>query len=594
MALIAQSSIQAVIDACDMIEVVAPYSTLKKSGANYMGRCPFHGEKTPSFSVDPGQKLYYCFGCGEGGNVFTFIEKKEGLDFADAVKMLADKYGVRLQYEASSPEQENRRQERERLLALLDQAATYYSRCLLESSQAAPARQYLGNRGFKEPVIREFRLGFSPAGGSALLKAATGKGFTETELSRAGLIIQRDASSRDRFRGRLMFPFTDHRGRVLGFGARVLDDSKPKYLNSPDSELYHKTNLVFGLGNARTMITKEDRVFIVEGYTDVLALHQAGIVNAVASMGTALTEQQLKEISRFTRNVYLAFDADAAGQAAMLRALELAKKHNLAVRVVKMPPGQDPAELVLSEDGLRSFNELGSAAPTLLEYQVQTTLSSSGIDSSQGRVRAFASLKNVLDGAASSMERDEQLRIIADRLRLSPENVAYLMKSAPSNDDNEDGGTRRRVLTHEEIAERSFLSLCLANPGEARRYLQLMTEAHFTNEQTRAAFIWVREKLDEKNSGSGNNEQRLVMDRNAREILPELLIRSRTGSTPPEALTEYYFRLCEAELSRRISVIKATVSEGKDTGSELRELYRLETRRRDIIRLIQSGSCETV
>lgn len=594
MALIAQSSIQAVIDACDMIEVVAPYTSLKKSGANYMGRCPFHGEKTPSFSVDPGQKLYYCFGCGEGGNVFTFIEKKEGLDFADAVKMLADKYGVRLQYEASSPEQENRRQERERLLALLDQAATYYSRCLLESAQAAAARQYLDSRGFKAPVISEFRLGFSPAGGSALLKAATGKGFTETELSRAGLIIQRDTSSRDRFRGRLMFPFTDHRGRVLGFGARVLDESKPKYLNSPDSELYHKTNLVFGLGNARTSITKEDRVFIVEGYTDVLALHQAGNVNAVASMGTALTEQQLKEISRFTRNVYLAFDADAAGQAAMLRALELAKKHNLAVRVVQMPQGQDPAELVLSEDGLSRFEELGSAAPTLLEYQVQSTLSSSGIDSSQGRVRAFASLKKVLDGAASSMERDEQLRIIADRLRLSPENVAYLMKSAPSNDDNEDGGTRRRALTHEEIAERSFLSLCLANPGEARRYLELMTEAHFTNEQTRAAFIWVREKLDGNNSGSGNDEPRLAMDSHAREILPELMIRSRTGSTPPAALTEYYFRLCEAELSRRISVIKATVTEGKDSGSELRELYRLETRRRDIIRMIQSGSCETV
>jgi len=593
MALITQTSIQAVIDACDMLEIVAPYTTLKKSGANYMGRCPFHGEKTPSFSVDPVQKLYYCFGCGEGGNVFTFVEKKEGLDFADAVKTLADKYGVRLQFEAGSPDQEKRHQDRERLLALLDQAATYYSRYLMESSAAAGAREYLAGRGFQEAVIKEFRLGFSPASGNLLLKAAAGKGHETRELSRAGLALERDGRAYDRFRGRLMFPFTDHRGRVLGFGARVLDDSKPKYLNSPDSDLYHKTNLVFGLGNARSSITKEDRVFIVEGYTDVLALHQSGIPNAVASMGTALTEQQLREISRFTRNISLAFDADAAGQAAMLRALELAKKHNLAVRVVEIPQGHDPAELVLGEGGPGAFNKLAAAAPTLLEYQVQATLSASGLDSGQGRVRAFSALGNVLAGAGNSIERDEQLRIIADRLRLSPENVAYLMKSVPLKKNDVEGETRLRVLSHEEIAERSFLSLCLAKPGEARRYLQLMSDAHFTTDATRAAFNWVRDKVAGKNTGSGSDAVRLPMDSKAREVLPELIVRSKTESTAPQALPEYYFRLCEAELSRRIGSLKSSIDNGDENDTGLKELYRLEARRRDIRNLIQSGSYET-
>jgi DNA primase len=330
----------------------------------------------------------------------------------------------------------------------------------------------------------------------------------------------------------------------------------------------------------------------------VLALHQAGITNAVASMGTALTEQQLREISRFTRNVYLAFDADTAGQSAMLRALEIARRLNLSVRVVQMPQGRDPADLALAENGAASFGDLAGHAPSLLEYQVQSTLAASGLESSQGRVRAFSALKQVLSGASSPIERDEQLRIIADRLRLSPENVAYLMESAPLNDKDQDGGTRQRVLSHEEIAERSFLSMCLANPGEARRYLQLMNDAHFTTETSRSAFNWIKERLASSKDESGIDAARIPMDSKAREIFPELVIRSRTEDTSPQALPEYYFRLCEAELSRRISEIKLKIGDGTDEHSleegisdaGLKELYRLETRRRDILQVIQSGS----
>ena len=592
MALIRQSSIQAVRDACDMLEIVAPYTTLKKTGSNYMGRCPFHSEKTASFSVDPAEKVYYCFGCGEGGSVFSFVEKKEGLAFADAVRLLADKYAVRLEFEQSSPAQEERLRRRERSLALLDQAAGYYSRYLQESKAAAAARDYLKTRGFGREVVERFRLGFSPAGGLSLVRAAGAKGYSPDELLGAGLCSARDGRAYDRFRSRLMFPFTDHRGRVLGFGARVLDESKPKYLNSPETDLYHKSNLVFGLGNARQAITRADRAYIVEGYTDVLALSQAGIENAVASMGTALTGQQLREIARFTKNVYLAFDADAAGQQAMLRALKLARELSLTVRIVQMPAGRDPADMMTESGGAAAFEKLVAGAPSLLQYQVQAELSGADLDTAEGRSRAMNLLKEVLAEAAGSLERDEQLRIVADRLRLSPENVAYLMESATSAGPDAAEEVRRRVLSHEEIAERDFLSQCLAHPGEARRYLRDMTDAYFTTAPTRSAFHWVRERLGGQ-AGSVQAAPVSAAD-GAGSILPELLIRSQAGdesSTGP--LRELFFRLSEAEISRRICALKVNLVKDDDDSDSFRELCRLEAHRREIIELIQTGAYET-
>jgi len=591
-ALIAQASIQAVLDACDMLEIVSPYTTLKKSGASYMGRCPFHGEKTPSFSVDPARKLYYCFGCGAGGNAFRFVQEKEGLQFADAVKQLADKYGVRLQFEESSPGDERRREARDSLYSLMDQAASYYARVLEVSAAAAVARAYLERRDFSQETIKSFRLGYSPARPDTLLKAATDKGFTLEQLVAVGLVQDGRRGKIDRFRGRLMFPFTDHRGRVLGFGARVLDDSKPKYLNSPETDLYHKSSLVFGLGAARQTIAREDRVYVVEGYTDVLALSQHGVANCVACMGTSLTGQQLTEISRFTKNIYLSFDADAAGRSAMLRALKLAKEHSLNVRVIVVPGGQDPADFVFSQGGGEAFRQLGDASLGLLEYQVQSALESFDLGSSEGRVRAFQALGPILSEAPSNMERDEQMRFVADRLRLSPENVAYLMESAPLPENGDYGdATRRRVLSQDEITERSFLSLCLARGEESGRYLQLMTEAYFTTEANRAAFVWVKENIKGTASGPADVGTQVPSSGDLSQILPELLIRSRTEPFAPDALPEMFLKLCEAQLHRHIADLKGRQETGEEVDFE--EIYRLETRRREIIRKIRSGTYET-
>lgn len=577
-----------------MLEVVGPYVSLKKSGGTYMGRCPFHQEKTASFSVDPGRKLYYCFGCGEGGDVFSFIQSKEGLDFADVVAMLAEKYGVRLQYEKTDTRQEQQRLVRERLLALMEQAAAYYARVLKESKAAAPAREYLLKRGFGDKAIDEFRLGYSPAGGASLHKAATARGYTPAELEKAGLIGERQGRSYDRFRGRLMFPFTDHRGRVLGFGARVLDDSKPKYLNSPETELYSKGRLLFGLGNARQAVTREDRVYVVEGYTDVIALSQAGVANAVASMGTALTVNQLKEILRFTRNVYLAFDADAAGRRAMLRALEPARSLQMTIRVVEMPAGKDPADLVTAAGGVEEFEVLAGQARTLLEYQVQSILDETDPEDAAAKVRALGLLGQAL-AEANPAERNEQIEKIIDRFRLrfSPEDMAELMKPVMLPDLGEAGEeaqTRvRRILSREEMAERDFLSLCIARPGEAGRYLQDMTEAHFTTAAHRAAFQWIRQGAGGATSPAASTGTSLPADSPARVIMPELIIRAQSDQSSPGAMPELYFRLCEAEITRRINTLK---EKSPEEDQAFQEINRLESQRRRIIDLIRTGSYE--
>ncbi len=278
MALIKQSSVEAVVEASDIVEVVSTRSPLRRVGSRWVGRCPFHEERTPSFSVNPERRLYHCFGCGRGGDLITFVRETEGLDFVQAVEWLAERFRVQLEYEEASPEVERSRRRRERLFSLLEDAARFYERNLWEAKGAAPVQEYLAGRGLGEAVCREYRLGLSP-GGDVLARKASAKGYTSDELVAAGLLNRR---GNDYFAGRLIFPLADARGRVLGFGARRLSESDPiqaKYVNSPESELFRKRALVYGLDRARSVIAKEDHAIVVEGYTDVLALHQAGLAD---------------------------------------------------------------------------------------------------------------------------------------------------------------------------------------------------------------------------------------------------------------------------------------------------------------------------
>ena len=466
MARIKQESVEQVKAAADMLDVVGARTQLKKAGARYVGRCPFHEERTPSFSVNPVDKLFYCFGCGKGGDLISFVRETESVDFAGAIEWLGDRFRVPLEYEETSPAADAARKRRERLYAVLEQATSFYERYLWETAAGEPVRAYLAGRGLAEEVCREFRLGLSPAS-SALARKAAEKGFTRTELAAAGLANRR---GNDYFSGRLMFPLADARGRVVGYSARKLRDDDPlqaKYVNSPEGDLFHKSSVLYGLHLARHAIAKEERAIVVEGNTDVIALRQAGLQPVVASMGTALTERQLAELKRLTRRLYLCFDADAAGQAATLRGMELAASLGLEVKVVPLAPGLDPA------DAAESFGDLLGRAESYVFYRVRIEL-----DRAADRQEAFVRVREVLSGFEDSPERQDALRLVADRLDLPPETQAGL---APSGASASTGTVSAKVLEAGERLERDALAGCMAHP-EVVPLLAELSPDHFDSE----------------------------------------------------------------------------------------------------------------
>src|SRR3954465_3414746 len=398
-------------EAIDFVALVAARTgdELRRAGPpSYMGLCPFHDERTPSFSVEPVAKLFHCFGCGESGDLFDFAMKTENLDFTGALEFLADRAGVKLERTAEDPQAAERRARRERLLELLERTAAYYVRVLWESDEAAGAREYLLGRGLEESVLREFRVGYAPSAWDRVLMTTQKAGFKARELYDAGLVQRSKGEGRvyDRFRGRIMFPLADARGRVLGFGARALrDNQQPKYLNTAENELFHKGRLVYAADLARGAAAKAGSAVLCEGYTDVIALHQAGLRNAVATMGTALTGDQVGELAKLAPVVHMALDADAAGQNAMLRAAEVAAGRSLELRVVPLPAGKDPAELVQGGGGGGRRAPGGEAMRSLVErsvpfvrFRVERALAGGDLRTAEGKDRVLAEVRPVFAG----------------------------------------------------------------------------------------------------------------------------------------------------------------------------------------------------
>jgi len=446
---IKDESVERVKAAMEIVPLVEETVRLRKSGGSYTGLCPFHQERTPSFTVSPARGTFKCFGCGEGGDAITFVMKRDNVDFVDAIELLASRFNVELEYEESSPEHERKRARDERLRALLERAAEFYGRVLWDSEVGAPAREYLASRGLGDEVCREFRIGYAPGGGQ-LTGRARQEGYSQEELLAVGLANRR---GNDYFQRRIVFPLTDARGRVRGFQARKLHDDDPlqaKYINSPEGELFRKGDLLYGLDTARTPIAKEDRAVIVEGNTDVLALRQAGFAPVVASMGTALTEAQLRELARLTKRLFLCFDSDAAGQDATLRGMELAVRDGFTVRVVPLPQGTDPA------DDPAAF-EKQLASP--VSYPVhRVRLEHARATDPQA---AFASIRAFLTSLPDSPEQHDAVRLAADLLDLPPETQAGL---APARGSARTAGVvSPRVLDAGQRLERAALAGVAAN-----------------------------------------------------------------------------------------------------------------------------------
>jgi len=511
MARISSDSINAVRDAADMAAEVGRYTDLKRHGAQMMGLCPFHDERSPSFSVDPQDKLYHCFGCGVAGDVFGFVMEKEGLGFSEAVEALADRYGVELQREQEDPRAEARRQARQRLQQLLERAAAYYSNYLWESREAAKARDYLAGRGLAEGTLRDFGVGFAPSAWDKILVAGQRAGFTVPEMHSVGLVQRsRQGQEYDRFRARIMFPIRDARGRVLGFGGRATrDDQKPKYVNTSETDFFHKSEILYGLDRARAAMAKENRALVVEGYTDVLALHQAGLAGAVGVMGTAITPDQVKTLSGVVDEVILALDADEAGQEAMLRAQRVAGGRRMRLRVASMPKGVDPAELMAEADGAERFRGFAKDAAELTDFQVTRVLERTDTSSPVERDQALAEVAPIIAGMEEGASQSELVRKVADRLDLEPAMVMGRVvaatpatggpglsngpeerRPAPSAPSQPAPVPRPAELTSRERRERALLAMCVALPETGAHYLQRLGESHLSRSgQAAAEFI---------------------------------------------------------------------------------------------------------
>ena len=413
---------------------------LRRAGVNsYFGNCPFHDERTDSFHVSPDERLYHCFGCQASGDAFKFVMETEGVDFVGALEALASRFGVALETRDENPEAAARRERFARLTGLLDRAATFYARYLWESAEAAEARDYLRGRGLAEEVLREFRVGFSPGNSwDRIIVISRKAGFSEQELVDVGLAVRsrrRAGTVYDQFRGQIMFPAADERGRIRGFGARRLRDDptpdgrpRPKYVNTSDGTLYHKREVLFGVHLARVPAAKAGRMILAEGYTDVLALHQAGIRNAVGIMGTALTNEQVETLAKIAGTGVLCLDADNAGRQAMLKAAQAARGR-LELRVVGLPEGSDPADLVATE-GVEAVRARIERSVPFVQFEVDRILADGDTASAEGRDRSLAELAPVLAPLGPSALRDELMRRVSGALELAPARLASALEQA--------------------------------------------------------------------------------------------------------------------------------------------------------------------
>jgi DNA primase len=436
-------TITKIIDAADIVDVIGDFVTLRRRGVNFIARCPFHDEKTPSFTVSPAKGLFKCFGCGKAGNVVTFVMEHEHLPYVEAIKYLGKKYGIEIREKEQSPEDIIRNNDRESMLIVSGFANTFFSDTLNNTDEGrAIGLSYFKERGFSKTIIEKFQLGYSPEKRTALSEAAVKAGYKEEFLIKTGLSIKRDDGALfDRFSGRVIFPIHSLSGRVIAFGGRILKTDKrtAKYLNSPDSDIYLKRNVLYGIYFSKQAIGKLDKCYLVEGYTDVISMFASGIENVVASSGTSLTEEQIKLISRFTENVTVLFDGDAAGIKASIRGIDMLLRHGLKIKVVLLPDGEDPDSYARKHNAedLRRF--LDSAEQDFLSFKVN--LLSEGVNDPIKKAEAIHEIVNSIAVIPDLITRNVYIQKCSRTLEIE-ENVlgAEVARKRNKQYDPERGG----------------------------------------------------------------------------------------------------------------------------------------------------------
>lgn len=417
---IAESKVLEVKEAADIVDVISSFLPLRRAGVNFKTLCPFHEEKTPSFIVSPGRQTYHCFGCGSGGDVYTFLMAQERLDFPGVVRLLAERLGITVEEE---------QQDRSRL-PLVDLASQFYRGCLRKSESGRLARSYLKGRGITEESARRFDLGYAPPTGRALVDLARKKGLSLATMEEAGLVLQRGSEWRDRFRHRLMFPIADERGRAIGFGGRILGEGEPKYLNSPEGPLFSKGKLLYAAHLAREEIRKAGRAVVVEGYTDVLRAHQEGQMGVVGCLGTAFTPRQASLLGRYSKKVVLVYDPDSAGVAASERGLDILLSQGLDVKVAHLPQGKDPFDF-LAEEGGEAFQKVVDEAEDFFEFKLRAARSRHDLASSAGEAAAAGEVVATLKQVSDPIRKEILFRKAAEALGIREEVLRASSEAKP-------------------------------------------------------------------------------------------------------------------------------------------------------------------
>jgi len=475
----------------DIVEFISEYVTLQKAGRNFKGLCPFHTEKHPSFFVFPEQQSWHCFGaCGTGGDIFSFVMKKEGIDFGQALRILAQRGGVTLSPREAPSKAED--EKRERLFQINEAAAEYYYHILSATKTGATARDYLTKRKVTPETIKEFRVGFSPDAWETIKNYLLGKGYTDKELVEAGLVIEKEeGGSYDRFRNRLMFPICDIQGQVTGFGARVLDDSLPKYINSPQTPIFDKSNSLYGIDRAKSAVKKKNLVIIVEGYMDVLTAHQHDWQNVVGSMGTSLTERQVEGIKRLTNNITLALDADLAGEEATLRGKAILAYSNIEANVILLPPGKDPDEVIGEEPAL--WQKLVEQAMPIMDFAFRSVIGKVDINKARGKSLAVQKLLPSIHEIKDPAQRFHYVEKLARALKIERSGLEVALQKLKGGKERPQPSkpTERSGLTHQFVSspiEERCLALLLQYP-ELRPLAQELSAEHFESTENREVFV---------------------------------------------------------------------------------------------------------
>jgi len=555
----------------DIVDVVSQYVTLTKAGRTFRALCPFHSEKHPSFFVYPEQQSWHCFGaCNTGGDVFSFIMKKQGIDFGEALHLLAQRAGVSI---PSRFEPGAESEERQKLYQANEATALYFHNLLLDSSAGEKARSYVIGRGFTLKTIADFQLGFSPNSWEGLKQYLMDKGYSESELLTAGLIIEAETGkTHDRFRNRLMFPIRDARGRVTGFGARALDDSLPKYINSPQTPIFDKSSRLYGINLATVAIRQQGLAVIVEGYMDVITAHQNGFHNVVASMGTSVTERQVSTLKRLTKNMALALDADAAGDEATLRAVGYENTLDAEVRVIILPRGKDPDDII--KEDTKTWQKLLEEALPIVDYTFSVVTSELDLTTAKGKSSAVDKLLPIIAEIKDAIRQAHYLQKLAYLLKVSERSIeAALAKIRPRQGRGRAEEPKQEVATHlhpllSSPIEEYCLALLLQHPELKDRQEELLPE-YFENSENREIFIaWQRsdkiESLKEE------------LEPATHEHLDSLLTRNLLNTKIEQKYAECTLRLQEKFLRSLATKIEAVLALEAQSGGSAADLAKLK------------------